>query len=302
MRVIITGASGLIGSQLESFLLSKGNSVKRLVRKKNPLSKNEAFWDPVNGYLDASEIDGFDAIINLAGESLSEGRWSEEKKQRILESRIQGTQLLSQKIAELPHPPKVLINASAIGFYGDRGEEELTEKSASGSKSFVAKVCRDWEAATSGVLQAGIRVVCLRIGVVLSSKGGALAKMIPPFKMGVGGIIGSGEQYISWIAINDLVEVIYHVLTCEEIKGPVNAVSPNPVQNKDFTRILGDVLHRPSLFPMPAFAARLAFGEMADELILASTRVYPLELQKTGFQFKYPELRQALEGVLAQSS
>lgn len=298
MKIILTGATGLIGTELTTCLQSEGHTVKKLVRHKPSLQQDEALWDPSTGLLDPQELEGYDAIINLAGDSLSEGRWNEEKKNKIMESRINSTRLLCQTMTEMQTPPKVLINASAIGFYGDRGGEELNEKSASASGSFVAKVCREWETAASAALQKGVRVVCLRIGVVLSPKGGALNKMVTPFKIGLGGVIGSGEQYISWIAIDDLVEAILYILTHEEIQGPVNAVSPNPVQNKDFVKALGDVLHRPALFPLPAFAARLAFGEMADELLLSSARVYPMELQKSGFQFKHPQLPEALHSLL----
>jgi uncharacterized protein len=298
MKIILTGSTGLIGSELVPFLKLKGHTVKKLVRQKQTLAEDEILWNPSTGQLELKELEGFDAVINLAGENIADGRWNEEKKQRILDSRIASTRLLCHNLIHLENPPKVLINASAIGFYGDRGEEELDEKSASGTKSFISKVCREWEAATAPAMQKGIRVVCLRTGMVLSEKGGALAKMLIPFKIGLGGVLGTGEQYISWIALDDLLEVIYYVLTQEGIEGPVNAVSPYPVNNKDFTKTLGHLLHRPTLLSMPVFAARLAFGEMADELLLSSAKVLPAELEKRGFQFKYPQLESALEHIL----
>lgn len=298
MKIILAGSSGLVGSELEPFLKSQGHIIKKLVRKNQGLREDEISWDPASDQLDLKELEGFDAVINLAGENIADGRWSEEKKQRILDSRVSSTKLLCQKMLQLEIPPKVLVNASAIGFYGDRGGEELDEKSASGSKSFITKVCREWEGAVLLARQKGIRVVCLRIGIVLSGRGGALAKMVKPFRIGLGGVLGSGEQYMSWITLDDLVEAINYVLTHDEIEGPVNVVSPYPIKNKDFTKTLGHVLHRPTLFPVPAFALKLAFGEMAEELLLSSARVFPVELEKRGFQYKFPELEGALQHLL----
>lgn len=302
MKIMIAGASGLIGTELVPFLKSKGHTVQKLVRKNPPFAQDETYWNPSLKQLDSKDLEGVDAVINLAGENIADGRWSEAKKNKILESRVSSARLISQTLASMDNPPKILVNASATGFYGDRGDEELNETSASGTNSFIAKVCRDWESATLPAAQKGIRVVLLRIGVVLSAKGGALAKMITPFKIGLGGVIGSGNQYISWIAIDDLIEAIEYVLTHNDVSGPVNTVAPNSVSNKEFTKTLGEVLNRPTLLPLPAFAARLAFGEMADELLLASSKVIPRTLKTSGFNFNFPSLESALKHILGYRS
>jgi len=298
MNVLLTGASGLIGSALAPFLTAAGDRVIRLVRSQPSPRESQVFWDPETGTLDLATAgqEGLDAVVNLAGENIA-GRWSERKKARILDSRVRSTRLLSESLAHLTTPPKVLVSASAAGFYGDRGDELLKEESASGAM-FLSEVCRQWEAATEPAARAGLRVVVLRIGVVLSAAGGALARMLPPFKMGVGGRIGSGRQYMSWIAIDDLLGAIVHVLTTEALRGPVNAVAPCPVTNLEFTKTLGRVLKRPTVFPLPAFAARLAFGEMAQELLLASTRMEPARLLATGYKFRNPDLETALRRLL----
>ena len=237
--------------------------------------------------------------MHLAGENIAVRRWTPAQKARIRDSRVQGTRLLAQSLARLQQPPTVMVCASAIGFYGDRGEELLTEGSAPGS-GFLTDTCRAWEAAAQPASEKDIRVVNLRLGVVLSPGGGALAKMLLPFRLGVGGKIGSGRQYMSWIEIDDVVGVIHYALTTDELRGPVNAVAPNPVTNREFTKTLGRVLSRPTIFPMPAFAARLAFGEMADELLLASTRVKPARLQNSGYYFRHPRLEDALRHLLGK--
>jgi uncharacterized protein (TIGR01777 family) len=238
--------------------------------------------------------------VHLAGENIAKGRWNARKKARIRDSRVNGTRLLSEALTRLSKPPAVMVCASAIGYYGDRGDEVLREESASGS-GFLAEVCRQWEAAAEPARKRGIRVVHLRIGVVLSPEGGALAQMLFPFRMGLGGKLGSGRQYFSWIAIDDLVTVIAHALTNDTLQGPVNAVAPHPVTNLEFTRTLGRVLARPTLFPMPALAARLAFGEMADELLLSSARVEPTRLLATAYQFRHPQLEGALRHLLGSA-
>jgi uncharacterized protein (TIGR01777 family) len=237
-----------------------------------------------------------DAVVHLAGENLV-GRWTAEKKARIRDSRVQGTRLLCDALAQLVNPPKVLLCAAAIGYYGDRGENMVREDSAPGT-GFLAEVCQAWEAAAAPVVQRGVRVVHLRLGVVLNPAGGALAQMLPPFRLGMGGVVGSGKQYISWIALDDVLGVMHHALRTETLGGPVNVVAPQPVTNYDFTKMLGKVLGRPTVMPMPAFAARLAFGEMADALLLASTRVVPVRLQASGYTFQYPELEGALRHLL----
>jgi len=246
-------------------------------------------------------LDGFDAVIHLAGESIAEGRWNEEKKKRIRESRVKGTKLLGDALANVSRPPKSLIGASAIGYYGNRGDEILTETSAPGD-GFLADVCVEWEKATQLATEKGIRVVNTRFGIILSPEGGALAKMLTPFRMGVGGKIGTGKQWMSWIALDDVVEGVMYALTNESLRGPVNFVAPNPVTNAEFTKTLGRVLSRPTFFPVPAFAARVAFGEMADALLLSSQRVAPTRLKAGGYQFSYSELRSALSHLLASGN
>ena len=301
MHILVTGSTGLAGSALIPALTADGHRVSRLVRTKLNLENRDHYWDPTSNELYSPSLEGLDAVIHLAGESIAGGRWTAARKARIRDSRVQGTSLLSQSLAKLARPPRVFVSASAIGFYGDRADEILTEESSPGS-NFLAGVCREWESAAAPAAQHGIRVVTLRFGMVLSSKGGALAKMLTPFRMGVGGVVGNGKQYMSWIAIDDLVSVIIHALKTDGLKGPVNAVAPNPVTNAEFTKALGRALRRPTIFPMPAFAARLAFGEMADELLLASARVVPTKLQASGFEFRHPNIESAFTSLLAEPS
>ncbi len=297
-KFFISGSTGLIGSTLVDFLRHQGNDVKRLVRKGSPMSKDAVFWDPEKGEVDSAALDGADVVINLAGESIMGLHWSQAKKKRIRDSRIQGTKNLCSVLSNLKQPPKVLINGSAIGYYGNRGTEELTEDSPSGT-GFLAEVCQEWEAATQKAEEKGIRVVKLRTGIVLSSKGGALAQMLIPFKLGLGGVVGSGEQYMSWIALQDLVKMIDFAISQESIQGAINAVSPQPVTNAEFTKTLGSVLQRPTFLPLPAALARLIFGEVADEMLLCSTRAIPKKMQQAGFSFQYPDLFAALQTELS---
>jgi len=248
--------------------------------------------------MDTAKLEGIEAVIHLAGESI-QGRWTPKKKARILESRYKGTRLLAEALGHLAKPPRVLVCASAIGYYGDRGDELLREESASGS-GFLAQVCREWESATEPATKKGIRVVNLRFGVVLGAAGGALAQMLPPFKMGVGGRVGSGKQYMSWIALDDVVGAVEHALVTEGLRGPVNAVAPNPARNVEFTKALGRVLSRPTIFPLPAFVVKLAFGRMGEELLLASQRVEPARLAASGYKFRYPELEGALRRAVGK--
>jgi uncharacterized protein (TIGR01777 family) len=269
-----------------------------LVRFNPPEGEPLVYWDPAGGEIDAAKLEGFDAVAHLAGEPIT-GRWTAAKKRAIRDSRVKSTRLLCEALAGLANRPRVLVAASASGYYGDRGDVVLREESGSGS-SFLSQVCQEWEGATKPAAQSGIRVVNLRIGFVLSPAGGGLGKMLRAFKMGTGGRIGSGEQYLSWIAIDDLVQIILFAMTTEALSGPVNAVAPNPVTNFVFTKTLGQVLGRPTIFPMPAFAVRLAFGEMGKELLLASTRLEPARLLKAGYRFRFPELEPALRDLLGR--
>jgi uncharacterized protein len=295
-RVLVTGASGPIGNALLPSLEKAGARVTRLVTGKAS-GQGQVHWDP-DQPLSAEVVSGFDAVIHLAGESIV-GRWTESKRRRIRDSRVHGTKNLSEALARAAEKPKVLVAGSATGYYGDRGDEILRESSASGS-GFLPEVCREWEAASHVALNAGIRVVHSRTGIVLSPSGGALGQMLTPFRLGVGGRLGSGRQWMSWIHVQDMVNVILFFLKNESVQGPVNMVAPNPVTNAEFTRILGKVLSRPTILPVPTFALHMAFGEMADELLLSSARVAPSKLLETGFSFRYADLNSALESLLKQ--
>lgn len=297
MKILLTGASGLIGSALAPFLTTGGHEVVRLVRNGGRRKPGTVAWSPEAGTIDAAGLDGLDAVVHLAGENISGGRWTAARKARIHASRVEGTRLLAETLARLARPPQTLIAASAIGYYGHRHADVVDEDSAPGA-GFLADVCREWEAATAPAAAAGIRVVTLRLGVVLSGAGGMLATVRTPFSLGLGGRIGSGEQYLSWVAIDDVLGIVLHALTTPSLSGPVNAVSPHPVTNRVFTATLAEVLGRPALLPVPAAAVRLLFGEMGEELLLASTRVEPQRLLAAEFPFAYPVLEDALRHVL----
>ncbi len=298
LNIVVTGASGLVGSALVPLLTTAGHRVSRLVRSGSKPNANDIAWDMEAGTIDAARLEGVDAVIHLAGENIA-GRWSAEKKRKILESRVKGTTLLSETLAKLKRPPLALISASAIGYYGDTGSTIVDESSPKGPK-FLADVCKEWEASTAAAERAGIRVVHARLGVVLSPAGGALAKMLTPFKMGVGGVVGSGEQYWSWVSIEDVIGALHFAAVNDEINGAMNVVAPRAVTNHEFTKTLGKVLGRPTIFPMPAFAARLALGEMAEELLLTSTRVTPKKLLEHNYRFRFPELEDALRHLLGK--
>jgi hypothetical protein len=290
----VSGVSGPIGAALLPSLKSRGFNVTRLVRGVSSGS-GQISWDPSQP-LPPESVSGFYAVIHLAGESIV-GRWTEAKKQRILDSRTLGTRHLAEALVRAAQPPRVLISGSAIGYYGNRGENFLREDSASG-KDFLSEACREWEAATYPAAEAGIRTVQTRLGVVLSAAGGALQKMLLPFRLGLGGKIGDGCQWWSWVHVHDVVGAMHHILKSDLLHGPVNVVSPRPVTNAEFTKTLASVLSRPAIFPMPASAARLAFGQMADELLLASQRVEPAKLVASGYPFQYSDLKKALRDIL----
>jgi uncharacterized protein (TIGR01777 family) len=292
MKILLTGSNGLVGSALVPHLTGLGHYVVRLVRSDPDRARGDILWEPVSGKLERARLEGFDAVIHLAGENLMR-LWTPAHKHRIVASRVQATEFLSEALAALQSRPKVLLSASAIGYYGSRGDEWLNERSRGGS-GFLAELCQDWEGATTIATRAGIRVVNLRLGLVLSRRGGMLQKMRPAFRSGAGGSIGSGRQFMSWIAIDDLVGAIQHLLTHERIAGPVNLVAPDPVSNRDFTRALARELRRPALLPVPAFLLRLLPGGFADETMLASQRVEPAILRESGYKFAFSDLADAL--------
>ncbi len=299
MHIAISGASGLVGGALVRRFTGQGHTVVRLVRTDQRHEPGVIPWQPDEDQLDASRLEGLDAVVHLAGENIASGRWTARRKARIRDSRVNGTTLLCGALARCARPPKVLLSASAVGFYGDRGDEWVTEGTDAG-RGFLADVCAEWESATHSASQRGIRVVNGRIGMVLSAAGGALKKMLTPFRLGVGGRIGSGRQWMSWIELDDLVAAIDFCLEHEALGGPVNLVSPHPVTNLQFTQALGAALHRPTVMPMPAFAARLVFGELADALLLSSLRARPARLAESGFEFRHGSLAAALEHQLGR--
>ena len=296
MRIAVTGSTGLVGSALVEALKANGHAVSRIMREQRKLGPDDVFWNPDTAYVDTPKLDGAEAIVHLAGETIAE-RWTPEQKRYIHSSRLRGTQLIAEAARAMMRPPQVLVSASAVGWYGDRGDQILHEGSQPGT-GFLAEVCRDWEAATEVASRAGIRVVHVRLGIVLSRKGGALSKMLFPFQMGVGGKLGSGKQYMSWIALDDVVGAFQYAIETPSIKGAVNAVAPNPATNLQFTKALGRVLSRPTIAPLPAFMVKLIFGEMGESLLLASQRVEPARLLAEGYQFKHPQLESALRRAL----
>ncbi len=299
MKILITGSTGLVGSSLISFLTTAGHDVVRLVRRAPSNDGSEFKWDLDSDRMDEAAFDGVDAVVHLAGETI-DGRWTESKKRKIEDSRVRGTSLLARTLAGLSTPPGVLIASSAVGYYGDRGAAVLTDQSSKGS-GFLADVCEEWEAATAPAADKGIRVVNLRTAPVLTPRGGPLARLLTPFRLGLGGPVGSGEQYFPWISIDDLVGVIYHAIASAGLSGPVNAVAPQQVTNRELAKTLGRVLSRPALLPLPAFAVRIIFGEMGEELLLASQRVEPERLVQDGYSFRFPELEDALRHLLGKT-
>ncbi len=296
LRIAVTGASGLVGRRLTAFLADAGHEVSVLVRRQTRPRPHEIPWDPAAGSIDAERLEGMHAVVHLAGRSIRAPRWTRRVRDEIRRSRVEGTTLLCQTLARSAERPGVLISASAVGYYGDRGGELLTEDAEPG-QGFLADVCREWEAATKPAAEAGIRVVLLRLGLILAGDGGALPAMLTPFKLGLGGVVGNGSQYLSWIALSDLVRAIHYLLV-SDVSGPVNATSPTPVTNAEFTRTLGEVLRRPTCLRLPAFVVRKLLGDMGRELLLSSARVVPAGLQRSGFTFEFAELKDALRHEL----
>jgi len=298
MKILITGASGLVGTELQKSFAEKGYEML-LASRSEPKDDKHIQWSIEEGFAEPEKLEGIDVVVHLAGENVSGGlRWSDEKKKAIRDSRVLGTRNVVDAISKLKEKPKVFVASSAIGFYGERGDEEVTESSAAGD-NFLADVSKSWEAESRRAEDAGIRTVLLRTGIVLSKDGGALGTMLTPFKLGVGGVVGSGKQWMSWISMEDEIAIINFVIENENIRGAVNAVSPNPVTNQEFTKTLGDVLYRPTFLPLPEFAVSMVFGEMGDALLLASTKVIPKRLTDAGFEFKYPDLKPAIENAVA---
>lgn len=296
LRIAVTGASGLVGRQLTAFLTTGGHTVLPLVRHAPRPGTDEIGWDPASGRIDGARLEGVDAVVHLSGEPVA-ARWTPARKAAIRASRVDSTRLLATTLARLTRPPRVLVAASAIGFYGDRGDAAVDETSPPGS-GFLAEVCQAWEAAAAPAADAGIRVVHPRIGIALAGQGGALATMALPFRLGLGGVVGDGRQMMSWIALDDLVGLLHHLLFADEVHGPVDATAPEPVSNATFVRTLGAVLHRPTVLPLPAAAVRLLFGEMGEEVLLAGARVLPRVAVASGFHFLHPDLAEAMRDEL----
>lgn len=295
MDIVVTGSSGLVGSALVPALSEAGHSVRRLVRRA-PAAPDEVRWDPEGGTIDAAGLAGVDAAVHLAGEGIAEKRWTPEQKRRLVESRTEGTRLLAETLASLDPKPSVLLSGSAVGWYGDRGDEVLTEDSSRGT-GFLADLVRDWESAARPAIDAGIRTVFLRTGVVLSPRGGAMGKTLPLFKLGLGGPVGDGKQWWSWISLDDEVQAIIHLLTAD-VSGPVNLTAPNPVRHREYARAQGRALHRPAFVPVPRFAPKLVLGsELADSLLGDSARILPTRLQASGYEFRHPDIDTAMRSM-----
>jgi uncharacterized protein (TIGR01777 family) len=299
LRIVMAGASGLVGKELKTFLSCAGHEVHTLVRRLANVNKGEIFWDPEKREIDKNLLEGADAVIHLGGENIGASRWTPERKETIRQSRVQSTRFLAESLAQLKTKPKVFIVSSAIGFYGDRGEEVLAEESFPG-KGFLPEACQEWERAADPARWSNIRTVHVRTGIVLSLSGGALPKMLLPFLMGAGGVIGSGKQWMSWIALEDLVGIFHELLYREDISGPVNATAPGAVTNREFTKVLGKVLKRPAIAPLPGFVVKLIFGEMGEALLLEGQNVKPAKLSSAGFNFYYPDLESALRWQLGK--
>ena len=300
MKVLISGGSGLVVTALTQALRAEGHTVAHLVRPGGDASPGDVRWDPASSFVNLDAMTGTDAVVNLNGASIGGGRWSPPRKKLLRSSRIDSTRVLEDALSRMKQKPRVFVSASAVGYYGDRGDEILTESSSSGS-DFLSALARDWEAEAIRAQSLGIRTVITRFGIILSAKGGALPRMLTPFKLGAGGRLGSGKQWMSWVALEDVVGALRAAITSDQLSGPVNLVAPNPVRNSEFTQVLASVLHRPAIFPVPAFALRLALGEMADALLLSSQRVEPERLSANRYAFQFENLEPALHAILAKS-
>jgi uncharacterized protein (TIGR01777 family) len=301
LTVAVSGSSGLLGTALCAYLKSKGHVVKKLVRHRPASNANEIYWNPDSGHIETHGLDGAHVVVHLAGKNIAESRWTNAQKKAILDSRVKGTKLISHALTRLKKPPFLFISASATGFYGDREDEEITENSKPGT-GFLAEVCRQWEAATAEAERANIPVIHLRLGMLMSPLGGALAKLLPFFRWGLGGFVGSGKQYMSWVSIHDAVRAIEHLIVTHNIEGPVNLVSPNPVTNKEFSTALGVALKRPHAIMVPDFAVRLTFGQMGKEMLLGSCKVYPHKLLQSGYNFEHAHIDEAFAAFFKPSS
>ena len=298
LKIALTGVSGMVGSHLSEFFIREGHPLSRLVRRPSFPMDSLISWDPQEGTIDLRKLEGHDVLVHLAGASIAGKRWSAQYKEEILKSRIRGTSLLCEALGKLKRPPKVFLCASAVGFYGNRPASELVDETSLSGSGFLSHVCEEWEKTALRAKTLGVRVVCMRLGMVLSSKGGALAQMLPIFRLGLGGKLSSGEQMISWVSLDEIPLVIDHLIQHSEISGAVNVVSPKAVENREFTQILGKVLKRPAIFPVPALGVKLLFGEMGEELLLSGAHVVPRRLQESGYQFIYPDLQKVLEKLL----
>lgn len=298
LKILVSGSSGLIGSALIPLLTTAGHEVLRLVRRK-PVSQGEVFWDPIKGELDPSELIGVDVVINLAGEKIGDARWTPAKKREIIDSRILGTRLLVTKMTQMDQPPQTFLNASAIGYYGDRGDEQLTEGSSAG-EDFISIVCRQWEQESLIAQEKGIRTANLRIGIVLDPRGGALNELLPMYRLKMGTMPALGDQFVSWLGLNDVADMVFHIMHRSDISGAVNLVAPTAVRNQELSQLLAELHSSFGVIKVPASLLKLRFGEMAEELVLSSTRVKPEILTKTGFNFRYPELNGLLKHILGK--
>ena len=301
MRILISGSSGMVGTAVAARFRHEGHAVQRLVRPGKQPEAGDVRWDPVSGEMDRAAAEGADALVHLAGAPIAEGRWTNARKKLLRSSRVDATRQLVNQLSKLARAPRVMVSASASGYYGSRGDEVLTEESAPGS-DFLAALTRDWEAEAGRAEQIGIRTVILRFGVILSPSGGALARMLPPFRLGLGGRLSSGRQWVPWLSLPEAVGFIRHAIENSSLRGPINAVAPSPVTNAEFTKILGKALRRPTFFPVPAFGLRLLFGEMAEVVLLSSQRMLPKKLLELSYAFQHPELEPALRAVLSRTA